>query len=90
MNSRQRRRIEAEAHNNRMTAIREIRSLRVAVYKKHGIWVNAGTSADMSELCKDIERLESLLNCDRPPKTGRNTKAAVAAMAMMEALTLIR
>ena len=83
MNSRERRKIAAIEHNERISLIDRIHNLQSAIRAKHGVSVRAVIDSTNSSALKEIDRLSAILECETPPTRKRVATISpfIAAMA---------
>ena len=67
MNSRQRRKQEAQDHNARKLLLLELRDIQSSIYDKHGSWVKAEIDNSSDSVRLEIARLHGILEADAPP-----------------------
>lgn len=67
MNSRQRRKQEAQEHNARPALLQELREVQSAIHAKHGAWVQAVIDSGNESVRREIARLHGILEADAPP-----------------------
>ena len=67
MNSRMRRKANAEHHNNRRILLSELTHIQSEVYRKHGVYVRALYDDTNQSVKDEIERLKLILSADNPP-----------------------
>ena len=67
MNSRQRRKREAQEHNARQELLQELKELQSSIHAKHGAWVGAVIDSGNSSVLMEIARLRGVLEADAPP-----------------------
>ncbi len=89
MNSRQRRKLAAQEHNDRIGLMRELSDLQFAIYVKHGARVRAVIDNSNDSVRREIAKLRGMLESDTPPprqapgRSSVNAKIALAFMAGM-------
>ena len=71
MNSRERRKLAAIEHNERISLIAKLEILQASIRKKHGVSVMAIVDKTNESVLKEIERLSAILECETPPKSRR-------------------
>lgn len=91
MNSRMRRKADAERHNNRRILLSELTHIRSEIYRKHRVHVRALCDDTNQSISNEIDLLKLTLESDSPPPkkvsvlggrgVGRMQLAAIAAMA---------
>ena len=83
MNSRERRKIAANEHNERISLIAKLNNLQSAIMVKHGVSVRAVIDSTNSSISKEIYRLSAILECETPPTRKRVATISpfIAAMA---------
>lgn len=87
MNSRIRRKLEAQEFNERKALIDELSSLRAKIYEKHKTWIHVIYDNGNDSVRGEIKRLCGILSSDAaPPRkvgligSGKTNKAYIAAM----------
>ena len=73
MNSRQRRKREAQEHNARQELLQELKELQSSIHAKHGVWVRAVIDSGNSSVLMEIARLRGVLEAEAPPPARRKT-----------------
>lgn len=92
MNSRQRRKREAQEHNARPELLRGLSDLQSAIHAKHGTWVKAVIDSSNSSVLMEIARLRGILEADAPPPRkvavvgGAKRLLAYQKLAMISAM----
>lgn len=94
MNSRMRRKADAERHNNRRILLSELTHIQSEIYRKHRVYVRALYDDTNQSVSDEIDRLNLIFSSDNPPpKTPKKVSvlggrsiarmqlAAIAAMA---------
>ncbi|WP_323994755.1 hypothetical protein [Aeromonas hydrophila] len=67
MNSRQRRKLAAQEHNDRPALLQELREVRSAIHAKHGAWVQAVIDSSNDSVRREIAKMHGILEADAPP-----------------------
>ena len=67
MNSRQRRKQEAQEHNARPELLRELKELQCSIHAKHGTWVKAVIDNSNDSVRREIAKLRGIFEADVPP-----------------------
>lgn len=91
MNSRMRRKAEAERHNNRRILLSELTHIQSEIYRKHRVYVRASYDDTNQSVSDEIERLKLMFECDAPPPKkvsilggGSIARMQLAAIARMQ------
>lgn len=83
MNSRQRRKREAQEHNARPELLRGLSDLQYAIHAKHGTWVKAVIDNSNSSVLMEIARLRGVLEAEAPPPSkAENRRKFQAGIAL--------
>ena len=85
MNSRERRKLAAIEHNERISLIAKLHDLQSAIRGKHGVSVRAVIDSTNGSVSKEIDRLSAILECETPPARKRVAAISpfIAAMAAL-------
>lgn len=85
MNSRERRKMAAIEHNERISLRAKIQVLQAAIREKHGVSVRAVIDGSNGSVSKEIDRLSAILECETPPARKRVAAISpfIAAMAAL-------
>lgn len=90
MNSRMRRKADAERHNSRRILLSELTHIQSEIYRKHGVYVRALYDDTNQSVIDEIGRLKLIFSSDSPPPkkvavTGGRiaTRMQLAAMAVI-------
>ncbi len=89
MNSRQRRKLAAQEHNDRIELMRDLSELQLAVYTKHGVRVRVMIDDSNSSVAREIEKLRGILEADAPPVRDRVAVLGSSGLSKLHAIRLL-
>lgn len=84
MNSRMRRKADAERHNNRIILLSELAHMKEEVYRKHRVYVHAAYDHTNQSISDEIDRLKLILSSDNPPPQKKIAALGGRSMARMQ------
>ena len=89
MNSRQRRKLAAQEHNDRQGLLQELSDLQFAIYVKHGARVRAVIDNSNDSVRLEIAKLSGILEADAPPPRPVAVGGGVGRLRAHQKLAMI-